>query len=118
MVHESNCDYEKSPPEEWKAITTQTEGESFTIRMPKLLPCMRCGSNKITVIKHWFDDDNHLSYRCMCERGHAWAEWLDTEDEAIAAWNERPVCIYSHAKTKPWRRPARDPYSSTFVPRG
>jgi hypothetical protein len=26
----------------------------------------------------------------MCGNGHAWDEWLDTEEEAVSSWNESP----------------------------
>jgi hypothetical protein len=55
----------------------------------KILPCLRCGSENIQ-IEAWDPDcKKHCAYRCFCENRHYWDEWLDTEEEAIKAWNER-----------------------------
>lgn len=75
-----------------------TSGDPITITMPRILPCLRCGSDKVDIIKHWHID--HASYQCQCEKYHAWDEWLDTEAEAIAAWNERPIYVMTSAEAK------------------
>lgn len=53
-------------------------------------PCLRCGSSKTRLEYFSRDDDCENGCRIICENGHAWDEWLDTEEEAIAAWNEKP----------------------------
>jgi len=55
----------------------------------KMLPCLRCGSNKIEVTSWEPGDNGRISYRCECENGHSWDEWEDTIPEAINSWNER-----------------------------
>jgi len=82
------------------ATVTATNGDHITIQMPPILPCLRCGGNKITILNHFFDGDTHTKYQCMCEKYHAWDEWLDTKAEAIAAWNERPIYIMTSSEVK------------------
>ena len=80
---------------------TATVGDPITIKMPKMLPCLRCGSN-IVEIKEWYCGDNaEPYYRCQCALEHEWDEWHDTKDKAIAAWNERPIVIMVSAETMP-----------------
>jgi len=114
MVHEGEL--EKASITGW-TIGSIIEEDKTTITMSRILPCLRCGSAKVKVKVCEWDDSKTM--RCECENGHAWDEWLDTEAEAIAAWNERPIWVYRSASTKEReQRIKRDPYSSTFVPRG
>jgi len=74
--------------------------KAIKIQMPKILPCLRCGTSKVGVKKRYHKSLQYPhSFNCECENGHCWDEWLDTEAEAIAAWNERPVVVMSSAET-------------------
>lgn len=56
----------------------------------KITNCKRCAA--IARIATYRDDcDCELYFRVECENGHAWDEWLDTEQEAVEAWNEEPA---------------------------
>lgn len=93
MVHE--VELEKASITGW-TIGSIIGEDKTTITMPKILPCLRCGSDKVKVKACEWDDSKTM--RCECENGHAWDEWLDTEDQAIVAWNERPIWVMTSAK--------------------
>jgi hypothetical protein len=54
----------------------------------KITNCKRCGATP-TIETY----DGREYFRVKCENGHAWDEWLDTEEEAIEAWNEEPALL-------------------------
>ena len=63
----------------------------------KIQPCLRCGSERVEVVDWYFMDSRASYFRCECKNGHKWDEWLDTREEAIARWNDRPtseLCEY------------------------
>ncbi len=52
--------------------------------------CPKCGTWHMH-IDTWYVGDNPIpSYRVMCGNGHAFDAWSDTEEEAIADWNDQP----------------------------
>jgi hypothetical protein len=57
----------------------------------KLQPCLRCGVDDVEV-REWFLGDATVPlFRCECANGHVWDEWFENKDDAIKAWNEKPV---------------------------
>jgi hypothetical protein len=80
-------------------IDPRTMGNSANRNIPHvkviknpLKPCLRCGNIDIE-IHPWFDvlDGSETAYRCACGNGHYWDEWLNTIEDAVNAWNERPL---------------------------
>jgi len=47
------------------------------------LRCLKCGSP--VFVEKWRHGDDSASYRYKCEKGHAWDEWFDSPEEALAA---------------------------------
>lgn len=66
--------------------------------MTELLPCPFCGARIMRV-------ESSLSEFpfIVCENNHAWCPRLDTEAEAIAAWNTRYHSEFEKTVIKAWK---------------
>ena len=92
------------PEEEEVVIKARKALANMPKSKEELLPCQRCGSDKIHFELYTPNDRlNDGSGRMVCENGHAWDEWSRNEDEAAKAWNTRPDSKpYKYAEHSDW----------------
>jgi hypothetical protein len=64
--------------------------------MKDILPCPRCGAEARLIQYETGDCHPESHYRCECKNGHSWDEIIDTPEEAVKAWNERPTVTTPH----------------------
>lgn len=59
-----------------------------TMPSPELKPCPFCGGNAVCVDRT-IPDKTKPRFSILCDSCKAATRWIDTEENAIAAWNRR-----------------------------